>query len=1015
MTFAATRRIAVAWLVGVALGAAGCGDGSLVTPGGGDIESDSTFGGIDAGKDATPPDATPDALPDTAPDVAGDEGAGTDAGGDTGECGGEFGCPCFSNAGCLDELCIDGPDGKLCTKTCSASCPDGFDCVNTTAFGPDPISICVPRHVRLCRPCQADADCQSPADGGGLCLPAPNPADGSFCGSSCEGGMPCPSGYACAPVTLPGGGESKQCVPTSGECACRPSWAAMNLTTTCAIANAHGSCAGTRTCGPSGLTSCEGAIPAAETCNGNDDDCDGTVDDVAAEVCNLVGEHGTCPGTTACDASGAEICVGQPAVAEVCNGKDDDCDGQTDEATCDDGLACTTDTCTGDAICKNTLTAGWCLIAGECVTEGTVNPADPCEQCLPAKSTNAWSDVDGLACNDGNACTWQDQCLAGACTGTPYVCNDGLACTNDVCDGTGGCLQTLVAGSCLIDGKCFDDGASQTAGGCLVCNAALSPKAWLSNAGAGCDDGNPCTHGDVCNDNTCAGTAYGCDDGNACTIDACKGDGTCSHVQAAETCIIDGECVPKGTPKPGEPCLACRPEVSGSVWSPVAPGSACDDGLPCTSGDKCTAGLCQGTPYVCNDGLTCTDDACDGGGGCTHTPKPGMCAIDGACYAQDATAPANTCQYCNAAVSPTAWSLKALGSACNDGQSCTTGDQCDSTGQCKGVGLDCNDGLACTVDTCDGLGGCVHTPQNACVIGGVCYAAGATKPGEPCQTCNPAVSTSAWTAGSGASCDDGNLCTYNDKCVSGVCVGTSKPCNDSLTCTDDVCDGNGGCSFPIKANHCLIGGVCYTNGTSNPSNVCQRCSSSVFNTQWSDNNGVTCSDANTCTSGDTCQSGVCAGSPILDSFEANNTSGAAKSLGSASDCDDWPKGSFTATIYPSGDVDYYKFTVSDDLGCSIWPRVELTSMPSGANYNLCVTYTCNKGTTKLDCDVGTKVGSNTCCSTNAGSVAEVVRINPNCDCGTFCTDDSGTAVVEVKAGSGSALTCEPYTLNWGDL
>lgn len=57
----------------------------------------------------------------------------------------------------------------------------------------------------------------------------------------------------------------------------------------------------------------------------------------------------------------------------------------------------------------------------------------------------------------------------------------------------------------------------------------------------------------------------------------------------------------------------------------------------------------------------------------------------------------------------------------------------------------------------------------------------------------------AWPM-SGKPCDDGNACTLESKCSSGVCGGgTTLPCDDGNTCTDDFCDSDTGCDSTAMA------------------------------------------------------------------------------------------------------------------------------------------------------------------------------------------------------------------------
>ena len=81
-----------------------------------------------------------------------------------------------------------------------------------------------------------------------------------------------------------------------------------------------------------------------DTCNGLDDDCDGQTDEEGAGSARCdSGELGVCgPGRDGC-VDGAVRCVPEvQATAETCNGLDDDCDGQTDEDDPGGGEACPT-------------------------------------------------------------------------------------------------------------------------------------------------------------------------------------------------------------------------------------------------------------------------------------------------------------------------------------------------------------------------------------------------------------------------------------------------------------------------------------------------------------------------------------------------------------------------------------------------------------------------------------------------------------------------------------------------
>ncbi len=79
-----------------------------------------------------------------------------------------------------------------------------------------------------------------------------------------------------------------------------------------------------------------GRLPSPETCNGEDDDCDGVDENDTAVQLQLGTDRcgtGGCTVRTAprCIGGNAVTCAPRPVNPEVCNGTDDDCDGTVDE------------------------------------------------------------------------------------------------------------------------------------------------------------------------------------------------------------------------------------------------------------------------------------------------------------------------------------------------------------------------------------------------------------------------------------------------------------------------------------------------------------------------------------------------------------------------------------------------------------------------------------------------------------------------------------------------------------
>jgi formylglycine-generating enzyme required for sulfatase activity len=205
-------------------------------------------------------------------------------------------------------------------------------------------------------------------------------------------------------------------------------------------------------------------------------------------------------------------------------------------------------------------------------------------------------------------------------------------------------------------------------------------------------------------------------------------------------CWSEGQCVAEGWRPVEDLCLMCVPAASREGLSPVPDGTKCRDGEPCSLPHRCVAGVCAAWgPTDCDDGQSCTHDRCDPTEGCRHDIVPGPCS---------------------------------------DGDPCTVGDECDGPTCAPGAAIDCDDGDACTLDSCDVEGACTSQPARVdCSDGGPCWT----------SQCDPATGQCATVPITGP-CDDGDDCTLADFCLAGACVpGLLPRCDDGHSCTTDSC------------------------------------------------------------------------------------------------------------------------------------------------------------------------------------------------------------------------------------
>ncbi len=636
---------------------------------------------------------------DTINDVVEDDVSGEDSGPLPLDCPGGPMCECEVNGDCDNSQCIDTPNGKQCAETCITSCSDekNFKCATVESTGGDVTTICVPKYGRMCDPCTESKACKSLGLSDSLCVV--HGEGGAFCGVGCELDAECQTGFTCKQVTSIEKIKGKQCVPKApagseaefGDCTCSDAAVKQKLQTACYIENI-----------------------------GND------------------GKVSLCKGKRVCLVAGLTKCTAPKPEAEVCDGIDNDCDGDTDENSCDDSNACTTDACKSE---------------GKCIH----------------------IDMSGTPCNaDDNVCTANDACQQGLCIpGALKDCNDNNPCTKDACDMATGCTKSNDNGApcdddnpCTVGDTCnggsCDKGKSKdcsTGNSCVAgsCSPSDGKCKYVDQAkGTPCEDGNVCTIGDGCSGkgNAClAGSAKDCNDGKACTTDSCAAKEGCKHVANSIPCDDGAPCTlndvckdGKCTAGPGKVCDdkegctvdSCEPKSGDCQYLglPLQASPCNADDSACTKGDACNGGKCQaGKQVICDDGNMCTLDACEKGTGkCLHDAQ------------------------------------KMQGKSCNaDGSKCTNMDSCKS-GKCTaGGGLPCDDGNACTDDSCNSKAGCVHKANtalcddgDACTVGDLCKA---TK----------------CLAGGPKNCDDNNVCTTDacdnkTGCVMKANVGQQHQC-----------------------------------------------------------------------------------------------------------------------------------------------------------------------------------------------------------------------------------------------
>jgi hypothetical protein len=343
-------------------------------------------------------------------------------------------------------------------------------------------------------------------------------------------------------------------------------------------------------------------------CNGIDDDCDGQTDEDFSnlgQACDGDDSDQCANGEISCNPAGdGTICANEsPAgISEVCNGQDDDCDGQTDEDFASLGQACDGDD--SDECANGTLV---CNGMGNGVTCADESPAGITELCNGFDDDCDGETDEGFT-TLGQACDGDDSDL---CENGSFVCDfsgNGVVCGNEppvgiteLCNGIDDdCDGETDESFGTLGQACDGNDADQCANGIVTCN--------LSGNGVTCGDESPAGIPELCNglDDDCDGAT---DEGFSNLGQTCDGDDADLCGTGSWTCAGDGlstECVNETNPSITEICNGQDEDCDGATDEDFPQlGETCD-------GDDTDS--CANGSFVCSqdaNGVVCEETGAD--------------------------------------------------------------------------------------------------------------------------------------------------------------------------------------------------------------------------------------------------------------------------------------------------------------------------------------------------------------------------------------------------------------------
>ncbi|MCZ6654394.1 MAG: hypothetical protein O7D91_15375, partial [Planctomycetota bacterium] len=246
-------------------------------------------------------------------------------------------------------------------------------------------------------------------------------------------------------------------------------------------------------------------------------------------------------------------------------------------------------------------------------------------------------------------------------------------------------------------------------------------------------------------------------------------------------------------------------EGNCAILTPINDGLVCDDGDPCVLSTICAAGACQGgsAPDCSTSGDDCNTASCDPDGADGNCDTLTPLADGTDCDDEDACNVGETCQG-GSCTGGGPPDCSGVGDQCNVASCDANGEEgnCDIITPVKN-GTQCDDGDVCTTeDACAG-GQCLGGPPLECDDGNVCNGLETCDPVDGCQP------------GAPLDCDDGNACTDDGCDPDSGCTYDDVVCGDDDACTVDECDPELGCVYtPIECppGQSCVDGECVEQG-----------------------------------------------------------------------------------------------------------------------------------------------------------------------------------------------------------